>query len=370
MPYSYIFLQAGFSLTGDFTLSLQSFITAFIISLLLIPIIITLVTRYQLLDKPNARKEHHIPVPTMGGIAIAIGFLCSYLLWAPITWDAINISFTLGLIVLLMAGMMDDMKDLPARYKFLIQIAVAALLVVSGLRIQDFGGIMGIHQLPLAAQYSCTIVIIVGITNAYNLIDGINGLAGSLAFMGLVTLGIFLQLAGDTTSSLLAFALAGGVLGFLYFNLDPAKIFMGDTGSLLLGFVISVLTIKLMNTNIVLPNGAAVQESIVALGIVLIPVFDTARVFLQRIWKGGSPFVADRTHLHHYFTNKGFGHAITNASILVINGIVLMIALKVQYKNPNVAVLLLLTFMGCMTYLCSSITYFGFSKQKNAPVAD
>lgn len=370
MPYSYIFLQAGFSLTGDFTLSLQSFITAFIISLLLIPIIITLVTRYQLLDKPNARKEHHIPVPTMGGIAIAIGFLCSYLLWAPITWDAINISFTLGLIVLLMAGMMDDMKDLPARYKFLIQIAVAALLAVSGLRIQDFGGIMGINELPLAAQYSCTIVMIVGITNAYNLIDGINGLAGSLAFMGLVTLGIFLQLAGDTTSSLLAFALAGGVLGFLYFNLDPAKIFMGDTGSLLLGFVISVLTIKLMNTNIVLPNGAAVQESIVALGIVLIPVFDTARVFLQRIWKGGSPFVADRTHLHHYFTNKGFGHAITNASILVINGIVLMIALKVQYKNPNVAVLLLLTFMGCMTYLCSSITYFGFSKQKNAPVAD
>lgn len=364
MPYSSIFLQVGFLFTGDFTISLQSFLTAFIISLLLIPLLITVVTRYQLLDKPNARKEHHTPVPTMGGIAIAIGFLCSYLLWVPITWNAVNISFTLGLIVLLIVGMMDDMKDVPARYKFLIQVAVAALLAVSGLRIQDFGGIMGIHQLPLAAQYSCTIVIIVGITNAYNLIDGINGLAGSLAFMGLVTLGIFLQLAGDTGSSLLAFALAGGVLGFLYFNLDPAKIFMGDTGSLLLGFVIAVLTIKLTNSNIILPNGSIVHPAIVALGIVLIPVFDTARVFLQRIWKGGSPFVADRTHLHHYFTNNGIGHAITTASILAINGTVLMISLQVQYKNPNLAVLLLLIFMVCITYLCSSIAYFSFGKQK------
>lgn len=301
----------------------------------------------------------------MGGIAIAIGFLCSYLLWVPITWDAITISFTLGLIVLLCVGIMDDIKDLPARYKFIVQIAVAGLLAVSGLRIQDFGGIMGIHELPLAAQYTCTIFMIVGITNAYNLIDGINGLAGSLAFMGLVTLGIFLQMAGDSSSSLLAFALAGAILGFLYFNLDPAKIFMGDTGSLLLGFVIAVLTIKLMNGHVVLPNNVPVQETIVALGIVLIPVFDTARVFLQRIWRGGSPFVADRTHLHHHFTNKGIGHAITCASILVINGIVLLIALQLQHKNPNIAVLLLLLFMGCVTYLCSSITYYYYSKQKS-----
>jgi UDP-GlcNAc:undecaprenyl-phosphate GlcNAc-1-phosphate transferase len=365
MSSSYIFLQVGLSFAGKYDLPLQSFITAFIIALLLIPLLITVVTRYQLLDKPNSRKEHHTPVPTMGGIAIAIGFFCSYLLWIPTVWDAISISFTLGIIVLLIAGMMDDIKDIPARYKFIIQIAVAALLAVSGLRVQDFGGIMGIHQLPLAAQYTCTIFIIVGITNAYNLIDGINGLAGSLAFMGLVTLGIFLQLAGDTTGSLLAFALAGAVLGFLYFNLDPAKIFMGDTGSLLLGFIIAVLTIRLMNGQIILSNGSTVQVQVIALGIVLIPVFDTARVFLQRIWRGGSPFVADRTHFHHFFTNKGIGHAITCGSMIVINGIILLIALQVQYKNPNVAVLLLLFFMICITYLCSSITYFSFGKQKS-----
>lgn len=357
-------LQVTLPFDGDFKLPLQSFITAFIIAIIFIPVLIILVNRYKLLDKPNNRKEHTTPIPTMGGIAIALGFLCSYLLWIPITWDAVNISFALGVMVLLTLGMMDDIKDVPARYKFIVQIAVAALLAISGLRVQDFGGIMGIHQLPIAAQYTITIFIIVGITNAYNLIDGINGLAGGLAFMGLVTLGIFLQLGGNTTGCLLAFALAGGILGFLYFNLDPAKIFMGDTGSLLLGFVIAVLTIQLMNSNIVLPNGMPLHEPVVALGIVLIPVFDTARVFLQRIWQGGSPFVADRTHLHHYFTNKGVGHAITTGSIIFINGIVLFIALQVQLKNPNIAILLLLVFMACVTYLCSSITHFNIGKQK------
>lgn len=364
MSYSCNLLQANLLFADIFNLPLQSFITAFVVALIFIPTLITLFSRYNLLDTPNSRKEHQTPVPTMGGIAIALGFLCSYFLWIPFSWDTLSISFTFGFFILLILGIMDDTKDIPARYKFLIQFAVAALLAVSGLRVQDFGGIMGIHQLPVMAQYTITIFIIVGITNAYNLIDGVNGLAGGLAFMGLVTLGIFLQLGGDTTAALLAFALAGAVLGFLYFNFDPAKIFMGDTGSLLLGFSIAVLTIKLMNSQIILPNGMVVQENILALGIVLIPVFDTARVFLQRIWRGGSPFVADRTHLHHYFTNKGIGHGVTTSTIIFINGIILFIALQLQHKNPNLAILLLLLFMVCITGLCAGIPAIHLGRQK------
>ena len=138
---------------------------------------------------------------------------------------------------------MDDVRDLSAKYKFLIQFGLALLMALGGVRIESFHGLFGIYELPLTAQYTFTIVAIVGITNAFNLIDGIDGLAGGLGFMSLTTIGIFLTMNGQTDVALIAFAMAGGILAFLYFNFNPAKIFMGDTGSLVLGFTIAVLGI-------------------------------------------------------------------------------------------------------------------------------
>src|SRR6185503_12393696 len=192
-------------------------------------------------------------------------------------------SFFFSIIVLFGLGIMDDLKDLSAKYKFIIQFGLAALIALSGIRITSFNGLFGIQDLNLSAQYTLTILAIVGITNAFNLIDGIDGLAGGLGFMSLLTIGLFLTMSGDGNTALIAFALGGAVLAFLYFNFNPARIFMGDTGSLVLGFVIAVLGIRLMQVNLHAAKPVLPHAPVFVFGIVLIPVFDTLRVFGIRI---------------------------------------------------------------------------------------
>lgn len=314
----------------DFKFALLAFISAFVVTLIVIPPLISFINKYRLHDKPNARKEHILPIPTMGGLAIIAGMLSALSLWFPFSNNIPTISFFFSVIVLLGLGILDDLKDLSAKYKFLVQTGLAAIIALSGIRITSFEGLFGITQLPLYSQYTFTILAIVGITNAFNLIDGIDGLAGGLGFMSLVTVGLFLTLNGDANTALIAFSLAGGILAFLYFNLNPAKIFMGDTGSLVLGFVTAVLCIRLMQINAVSLSPSLQHTPVFVLGIVLIPVFDTIRVFATRIWKGGSPFIADKTHIHHLLTNQGYSHGFAAKTICFFHGLILMEAFWLQ----------------------------------------
>ena len=206
----------------DYKFALLCFITAFVVTLITIPPIISLIKKYRLYDVPNARKVHTSPIPTMGGIAIVAGMMTGLILWLPFNNEIPQICFFFSVTVLFGLGIMDDLKDLSAKYKFVIQLGLAALIALSGIRITSFGGLFGIDELNLSAQYTFTILAIVGITNAFNLIDGIDGLAGGLGFMSLVTLGMFLTMSGDVNTALIAFALAGGMLAFLYFNFNPA----------------------------------------------------------------------------------------------------------------------------------------------------
>ncbi len=337
-------------LFSDYKFALLCFITAFVVTLITIPPIISLIRKYRLYDVPNARKEHSLPIPTMGGIAIVGGMMLSLVLWFPFSNQPGQISFFFSVIVLLALGIMDDLKDLPAKYKFITQLALAALIAVSGIRITSFGGLFGINELPLTAQYTFTLLAIVGITNAFNLIDGIDGLAGGLGFMSLITLGIFLTMSGDVNTALIAFALAGGILAFLYFNFNPARIFMGDTGSLVLGFVTAVLSIRLMQVNIVSEITVLPHAAIFVLGVVFIPVFDTLRVFAVRIWKGNSPFSADKTHIHHLLTNQGFSHAFASKLICFIHGLILIESYWLKMlKQQELVLLMLITFMLLIT---------------------
>src|SRR5262245_4895578 len=233
----------------DYKFALLCFVTAFVVTMLSIPLIIKFSRKYSLYDMPNERKEHSLPVPTMGGIAVVAGMLSAMFLWLPLQYNTSQVCFFFAVAVLLSMGIMDDLKDISARYKFLIQAALATLMAISGIRITSFEGLFGIYDLPIAAQYTFTLLTITGITNAFNLIDGIDGLAGGLGFMSLSILGIFLTLNGDIIFALIAFSLAGGIVAFLYFNFNPAKIFLGDTGSLVLGFSIAVLCIRLLNVN-------------------------------------------------------------------------------------------------------------------------
>lgn len=334
-----------------FKFALLSFISAFVVTLICIPPIIHLINRFRLYDVPNARKLHSTPIPTMGGIAIMAGMMMSLFLWFPFSNELALVAFFFSVAVLFGLGILDDLKDLSARYKFIIQAGLAALIALSGIRITSFEGLLGIGELPLAAQYSFTIIAIVGITNAFNLIDGIDGLAGGIGFMSLMTLGFFLTLSGDANTALIAFALAGGILAFLYFNFNPAKIFMGDTGSLLLGFVTAVLCVRLLQVNQIIEGQAIPNAPVFVLGIVLIPVYDTLRVFATRMWKGNSPFEADRTHIHHLLTNQGFSHGFAAKLICFFHGFVLMEVYWLRWVKQEWVLLILFLFMLISTLL-------------------
>lgn len=335
----------------DYKFALLCFVTAFVVTLLAIPPIISLINRYRLYDVPNERKVHKTPVPTMGGIAIVGGMMFALMVWFPFSYQAGQICFFFSIAVLFGLGIMDDLKDLSAKYKFMIQIALAVLIAVSGIRIQSFNGLFGIHELPLFSQYTFTILAIVGITNAFNLVDGIDGLAGGVGFMSLVTLGMFLTLNGDTNTALVAFALAGGILAFLYFNFNPARIFMGDTGSLVLGFVVAVLCIRLMQVNVANSTPVLPHAPIFVLGIVMIPVFDTLRVFSVRIWRGKSPFSADRTHIHHLLTNEGFSHAFAVRVICFFHALILIEVYLLRNFRQELVLIALVVFMMCVSLL-------------------
>lgn len=345
-------IQFDFS---NYKFALLCLITAFTVTLVCIPQIIKLISKYKLYDVPNERKAHQAPIPTMGGIAVIAGMFAALGMWFPFIAQTTQICFFFSVIVLFVLGMMDDLHDLSARYKFAIQFALATMMAVSGIRITSFEGLFGIYDLSLSAQYTITILAITGITNAFNLIDGIDGLAGGLGFMSLITLGLFLTLAGDVNTALIAFALAGGILAFLYYNFNPARIFMGDTGSLVLGFVVAILCIRLIQINGVLPTPVLNHAPIFVLGIAFIPVFDTIRVFSIRIWKGNSPFVADKTHIHHLLTNQGFTHGFAAKAICVIHGLLLMAVYWMQQFKPEWILLTLVALMLLFTLILKNL---------------
>jgi UDP-GlcNAc:undecaprenyl-phosphate/decaprenyl-phosphate GlcNAc-1-phosphate transferase len=335
----------------EYKFALLSFVTAFVVTLITIPPILQLVKKYSLYDIPDYRKEHKIPIATFGGVAIWAGMVISMVLWFPFSRQVSIIGFMFSLVILFSMGIMDDLKNLSARYKLIIEIGLATIMAIAGTRITTFNGLFGIHELPLTAQYTFTVLAIVGITNAFNLIDGIDGLAGGLGFMSLVTLGIFLTLSGDTNMALIAFSLAGGLLAFLYFNLNPARIFMGDTGSLVLGFVISIMCIRLIQVNNSLEIPVVPHAPVFALGIVLIPVFDTLRVFAIRLWKGQSPFSPDKIHVHHLLTNAGFSHGFVAKFICTVHAFVLM---EVYWlKDFRQEVILFFLFIAMIVFVLS-----------------
>jgi UDP-N-acetylmuramyl pentapeptide phosphotransferase/UDP-N-acetylglucosamine-1-phosphate transferase len=246
---------------------------------------------------------------------------------------------------------MDDLWDISANYKFAIQLGVALLICFSGIRITSFNGLFGIYGLPVLAQYTFTIIAIAGITNSINLIDGIDGLAGGIGFMSLIILGLFLTLSQDSTSALIAFALAGSLLGFLYYNFNPARIFMGDTGSLVLGFVVAVLCIRLIGLNVGQLHPLLPHAPVFCLSIVMIPFFDTLRVFALRIWKGKSPFDPDKTHIHHLLTNNGWSHSFASKLICTAHGFILILGYFLRSVPHEIGLLLLFLTMFVLVIL-------------------
>ena len=286
----YIFLLAG---------------TSFLLSFLIFPVYIKILKKKDFLDDPGGRKIHTAKTPAMGGLPIFIGMILSLLLWS--SFETLkDIKFVVGAIsITFVIGFRDDLINLRALQKLLGQIAAAMIIVaVCDIRLDSFYGLFGIEHIPILLSYFLSAFTIIVITNAYNLIDGIDGLAGSTGLISTLFFGIWFYLVGEIGLASISLAIAGSLIAFLNFNWAPSKIFMGDTGSLFIGFFFSVTAIKFIDFNHALTGsefafGASIGT---ALAILIIPLADTLRVFTKRIARGKSPMHPDRDPYSSYFT--------------------------------------------------------------------
>ena len=284
------------------------------------------------MDKPNARKVHQKPISRLGGVAIFFSALSGIII-SRTGWQAIMLwpvlFSSVGLLFLI--GVWDDLKEISARLRFIIQICLAAAMALMGVRLTSLYGILGIQTLGVAWQYIVTIVIIVGTTNAFNLIDGVDGLAGGLSLIGVLVLGALAWQLKLYPLIMIMASFAGALIGFLRNNFSPAKIFMGDGGSLMLGFLLSATGILLIEKARMAPDLIAPSKcALLVTAILVIPVFDTMRVFASRIRKGISPFKADKNHIHHLFLIAGLDHRKTAIFLyffeLLLIGLALLIS--------------------------------------------
>jgi UDP-N-acetylmuramyl pentapeptide phosphotransferase/UDP-N-acetylglucosamine-1-phosphate transferase len=298
------------------------FSTAFLLTFFAIPSIISIARKKELFDEPGERRSHQVNTPSLGGIGIFAGTIFSIILWTPFRYFGDLQYILCAFIIVLLIGAKDDIDPLSPRIKLVGQFFAAAILVFfSKIRITSFYGIFGITDIPFGVSVVVTLLTIVLIINAFNLIDGINGLSGSIGVLIAVTFGAWFFLVDRVELASVSFALAGSVVAFLYYNVTPAKIFMGDTGSLLLGLVASILAISFIEYNQVLVNSPYAFEApvAVAIGILILPIYDTLRVLLMRILKGKAPFHPDRNHIHHLLLDTGLSHMQSTSILIVVN---------------------------------------------------
>lgn len=328
------------------------FLTSLLVVALAIPPIITVAFQKRLFDDPaESRKVHKRIVPNFGGIAIFSGFLftCSLFIPSNLLPEG-NILMASGLILFLI-GLKDDIVGLSPFIKFIAQFSSAAILaLVADIRITNLHGILGIQELPYVASIAFTMFFVVGIVNAFNLIDGIDGLAGTLGIMLSLVYAFLFFGSTEFGWSYLSISLTGAMLGFLFYNVSPAKIFMGDSGSLLLGFIAAVLSIKFLAISDRQNTSFGQLDVTSAFGLVLailiIPVFDTLRVFTLRILRNTSPFTADSNHLHHRLLFLGLSHMQATLVLVVSNVVFIIIALSLQQLgNSQLLGLLMLSIL-------------------------
>ncbi len=346
----------------DWTIILLSASLAFIITFFSIPVIIQVAKSKKLFDEPDERKVHKTVIPTLGGLGIFAGFILATLMGVPSGSSAELQYIAAACIVIFFLGIKDDIMVLSASKKFAGQLIAAVILIkFAGIQITNMYGFMGIHELPPVASVVFTMLTIVVITNSFNLIDGVDGLAGSLGLLTSLVFGAYFAFNGNITYAVISLSLAGSIAGFLIYNFSPAKIFMGDTGSLLLGLINSVLGIKFISIagNPVSPLHLDAAPAI-GFAILMIPLFDTLRVFTLRILNRRSPFSPDRNHVHHFLLDLGFSHKMVTLTCVSVN--IAFIAAAYFMRHLQTTAVMGILFC-CIIIFISTVYYY--SRQKN-----
>jgi UDP-GlcNAc:undecaprenyl-phosphate GlcNAc-1-phosphate transferase len=331
---------------------------AFLIALILTPVVRNLAVRMGAVDDPRKDKDperrmHSNPVPRMGGLAIVLGFLLSVLIFVPMTTQLQGA--LLGAVIIVVLGVFDDIYDLRAKFKLGVQLFAALIAVLTGNVIEYLSNPnifssdpywrLGFLSIPV------TVLWIVAMTNAVNLIDGLDGLACGVSSISSLTLLVIALLLGEPTVALLVAALAGGCLGFLPYNMNPAKIFMGDTGSTFLGYILAVISVQGLFKMYTLIS------FVVPFLLFGLPIFDTCFAFIRRIAHGQSPMHADRSHVHHRLIDMGFSQKQAVAVLYVITAILGLSAVVLTTSGAVKAMLLLFAF--CIAGAVALSVYYG-----------
>ena len=351
---------------------LFGFLFAVSLGMVIIPRILVISHKKRLYDVPDARKVHTMPVPRLGGLSFFPVILMSMFLvigFRLYFWDmdTSSLSFNMlyeylflfvGMTLLYLVGICDDLIGVGYRYKFAVQIAAAFLLVLSGNWFDSFGGLFGIYSVPVWVGVPFTVFIVVYITNAINLIDGIDGLASGLCCIALSVLSVIFFLRGQYVYALLAICTLGILMPFWCYNVfgnanRGHKLFMGDAGSLTLGYVISFLIIHMSVTNEVSPT-LSNPYMVIAFSTVLVPLLDVIRVVLHRLREHKNPFLPDKNHFHHKLLRTGMRVRMVMVCIIAISAFFILL-------NSSLAWRVDITYLFFLNLFCWSILHVGLN---------
>ena len=351
---------------------LFGFLFAVSLGMVIIPRILVISHKKRLYDVPDARKVHTMPVPRLGGLSFFPVILMSMFLvigFRLYFWDmdTSSLSFNMlyeylflfvGMTLLYLVGVCDDLVGVGYRYKFAVQIAAALLLVLSGNWFDSFGGLFGIYSVPAWMGMPFTVFIVVYITNAINLIDGIDGLASGLCCIALSVLSVIFFLRGQYVYALLAICTLGILMPFWCYNVfgnanRGHKLFMGDAGSLTLGYVISFLIIHMSVTNEVSPT-LSNPYMVIAFSTVLVPLLDVIRVVLHRLREHKNPFLPDKNHFHHKLLRTGMRVRVVMVCIIAISAFFILL-------NSSLAWRVDITYLFFLNLFCWSILHIGLN---------
>lgn len=330
------------------------FLMALGISLFSVPIIVRVTYALKLMDKPNMRSATEIPVPTLGGIAIFLSFLFSSTVGLSRNELPELIYIITAVILMFFVGLKDDILTVSATKKFIAQLVTASIIIfLAKIRITNLHAFFGIGEIGMISGVILTFLVIIAIINAFNLMDGIDGLAAGLSMLTASVFGCWFFLSGHLNYAILSASLVGSISGFFYYNFygKKNKIFMGDTGSLVLGTIMSVIVIQFNEFNIdqALPF-AVVSAPAVSFGILVYPLVDAIRVMTIRIFQLRSPFSADKNHLHHRLLTLGYSHKKATYTIIVIN-ILFIISVFTLRNLGNIRLMGLITLSAGILFM-------------------
>ncbi len=341
---------------------LISIVASFMVTFILLPVIIKVATSIDLLDIPDRRKIHYVGIPSLGGVAIFFGMMMAIVITVSIVDLATYKYLLTGICLIFILGIRDDVSSLLAKHKLAVQIFAAIMVVFfSDIKLSGLYNIAGIGSLPYGLDYALSVFVIVAMTNSFNLIDGIDGLAGTL---GIIILSFFawtFLVAGQPALAVISISGVGALFAFLYYNWYPSKVFMGDTGSMILGFMISSLAISAINAadGLVVNSMLTINASVALIvACLIIPIYDTSRVFLIRFSQGRSPLSPDRNHIHHQLLKAGFNHAQATVTLASINIFFIGVALFLNQLLTNGQIILTLmifvsTFGGIVDFVAA-----------------